>query len=416
MKFEFNYEDIMEKLDYITTIVEDSSVTDKMRNVIFHIQKDKVQIIGLNNFAICRAVLKDAEVTDFTADEYIQIRSAELSKFLRSLSTLRRTRIKSTYFEKDRRLLKLRVQEESASEDFDYADKLNQTSGWDYDIIDIDRATLKELDITVDKKILEGIVSKDIRVYLDNLLPLVSNEDELTNKGKIYFSDDFIFVNPGVYAIFMENNLRDEFKNINLTNRSAKFLSKVLTGSDVVEVGRTERYLIACTERVEAHIRYNKDVPNMDKVFRKISKVDEFGDIVPIPKECEPGRKLSFLRNDCGLVLEKIYLQDVLKRVMWVDEKLLLAVSDDCSLLELKNRRFKQQIPILKSKDAEYIKSIKFSLKPDVFYNLLLGSDDIFATTVFLYCIKEDKESFESSDTIVTTDSTGTWFCVLRLG
>lgn len=410
MRIEFNFNEVMEKLDYITSIVEDNA-DDTMKNVIFRVSEENVKIIGHNNFAICKYMLEDTEVEGLEEEEvFIQIKVKEFSGLLKTLSNMRRTKVNRIYFEVLDRRIKLTIEEEAKSEDIEFAEYLSQKSSWVFDSIRIKEDILKEIRNEVDEVDLESIVSKDIRLYLDTLGPLLSNEIT-SNSSKLYFSEDFVYVIPKIYATLFENNLREEFKNLVLASHAVKFLSKVLVGNELVDLGRNERYLILKADNFEVYIRYQPKLLPIDRYLSAIALKDNEGVPMQYVRSEEPTEKLSFINRDNGVVIDKIYLQDVLRRFSLLDDQMTIVVNPEKEVLNLSNKKFNLDIPLIMVKGMKSYGQINFKMAPDKFRETLLGGDDVFTPEMFMYFIKRERGGY----TIANMDSTGSWFSILQI-
>ena len=407
-----NYSEILSKLDYITSIVEDSSVDNKMKNIIFSITNDKVHLIGFNSlYAVCKVELNDSKVYGLEKDiEYVQIHVTDFNKLLKSLALSRRTKIKEINLDKKEGYFTLTAHEEAISEDLDYASELDQIISWKFDIIPITEKVVKSISVSSEKLNMESILCKDIRLYIDNLLPIISAEDSKDESGKIYFGEEFVYVIPKSSAILLVNTLKDDFKNISLTNKSLKFLNRLLVNNDVVEVAKTEIYLIIKFEGVESFINYRAVVKPIDNFMNKISKTNELGEIMSYKTVSEnTENRLAFVNKKNGVILEKIYFQDVLKRVQWLDDILILKFNLITSKVELSNRKFKQNIPILKIKGMSEFGEVKFSIPPAVLSSLLIGDDDLFSNTMFMFLVQ-----IGNGYALINTDGTGSWLSIIQ--
>lgn len=409
MRVEFNFSEVMEKLDYITSIVEDNA-DDSMKNVTFYISENKVKIIGHNNFAICKYALEDTIIQNAKEDEtFIQIRAKEFSGLLKTLSNMRRTRVDRIYFETLDRKVRLTIEEDALSEDLEFAQYLKQKSSWLFDSIRIKEDILKEIRQDISDISLESIVSKDIRLYIDTLGPLLSSEIT-SNSSKLYFSSDFAYVVPKIYATLFENNLRDEFKNLVLSSHAVKFLSKVLVGNELVDLGRNEKYIIIKSDNFEVYLRYQTSLLPVDRYLNSIA-IKEGESSRQYVRSVDAAEKLSFINRENGIVLDKIYLQDVLKRFSLVDDQMIIVIDTEKKIINLSNKKFNLDIPLIMVKGMKGYGEIKFRMPPDKFRETLLGGDDLFTPEMFMYFIQNSRGGYN----IANMDSTGSWFSILQI-
>lgn len=408
MRLELNFSEVMEKLDYITSMIEDN-LDDSMKNVIFQVTEKNVKLIGHNDFAICKYTLEESKVSNLQSEEYLfQINAKEFSGLLKTLGSMRRTRVESIYFENADRKMKLTIEEDAISEDLAFSEYLKRKSYWYFGVSSIRESIMKEIRESINAE-LEGVVSRDIRLYLDTLAPLMTNERNATS-SKMYFGSDFVFVVPKLYATLFENNLREEFRNMALTCQEIKFLTKVLTGNELVDLGRTDRYLILCTENFEVYMKYQSTLPSIEKFLDSIAIKDD-GIPRKYAKTEEVAMKLSFINRENGIVIDKIYVQDVLRRFVLTGDTVILTIKPDKQVLNIRNDKSDVDIPLIKMKGMQNYGDIQFRMKPDQFAETLLGGDDIFTTEMFMYFIKRERGGY----TIANMDSTCTWFTILQI-
>jgi len=181
--------------------------------------------------------------------------------------------------------------------------------------------------------------------------------------SKINFAEDYVFVITSYMSAFMPNKLPDAMKGIALTYSSTSFLKKLSEASaEGVCVAKMEdKYLCVQVGSTEAFMKFQRIKVNYKMYVEKKSK-------------------------DLGVVVDRLYLKDVLKRMgnLSTDGKVLIL--EDGSI-QVENSNFHQVIPVNNAKDG--VSGIGFNISIPILEKVILGRDDIFSGDIFL--IDEEK-------------------------
>lgn len=421
MRIELNYEELLSTIDNIVAIVEDSSVQEEsLKTLIFWINENQeVYLVGHSITCLCKIKLDNAEVSDFSEEnEFIQIKAGEFSKYLRSLSGMKETAVDRVVLDvKDNKVF-IAIHEMPLDEEDELAMYLKQTSYFAFDRLVMSMDRKREISQTYQNVQLEGMITKDIRLYLDNLSKLIESSDIKSNASKLYFSDKHIYVIQSLkgYLMVMENTLRDEFKNISLTGAAVRFLCKFLTGTEVVDIGRatgTERgdnALVLSVDNTIVYLKYINKVPDITKMLNTVAVRHDDGTF----EECKGGKdvldRIGFIDRRNAIVIHKAYILEVMKRFKITDELMTVCIKPAEDTIVFRNSKTSITLPLIMKKGMEF-GEITFKVKPDRFEEWFISDLDITTKEAFMYFIQRSATKYA----VATLDSTGNWFCITNI-
>lgn len=415
MRIDFDLQEMISTLDYITGVVEESGVEESLRNVIFRPigeEKTSLEVIGYSRVVNTRIRLIEAQVSDFSTTEdkeFTQIKAKPFLSFLKALNSATRTKIGYTYLETDREYLNLYLEEDAADEEDELAEFLNnQLSVKRFMTIPMKEADRKALKNDVFKEETEGIVSKDIRFYLDSLLPLMDGKTDIGSK--IYFTEDLVYVQNSFTFLGLENILREDLRGFSLTLPVVRFLSKVLVGNDVVSLGKNDSFLCIATDNMRVLVQYSPKILDISRVFAAIADKDSNGNPKVYRKSLIPDEKMDFINRDTGIIIDKLRMRDILKRFKVEDDVVSLKLDTTNSRVKIESPTFSTTIPMLGMKNEEKLNGVVLSLAIDALSNMLFGDSEMFTSDVFMYLTL-----LGQGCVITTVDDTGTWLSMVKV-
>lgn len=380
MKLTLGFKELQELSGFANTILSDKSVEDKLKNFIFMCTKDKVQISGYNAFTFSRSAFENYTLElDEGVDEWdFQIKASELNKILASYSSLYKTVVDWVDIEVYEVRLRLTVHEvpkEGESEQY------KKDSVFYLESLPILGNIKQELKKEFPEQ-LEYINGDDIIAYLDTLTGLMSNDQAGGVNAKLNFAEDYVFVISATDAVFLKNHLVDAFKDICLSYSSAVFLNKVVESGCEISVSRFEdKYLCIAFGTSEAFLKYQRiKVKHQHYVERK--------------------------SKDRGIVLNRLYLKDVLKRMTDASVNARITVESETELM-VENGNFSQVVPIDSCRDAV---GVSFSISNRILNKLIVGRDDLFDESLFIYFVENPKGYL-----IYLSDKSGAWFSTTQV-
>lgn len=421
MRIELNYEELLSTIDNIVAIVEDSSVQEEsLKTLIFWInENEEVYLVGHSITCLCKIKLDNAEVSDYSSeDEFLQIKAGEFSKYLRSLSGMKETSVDRVLLETRENKIFIAIHEMPVDEDDELSMYLKQASYFAFDRLVMSMDRKREISQTYQNVQLEGMITKDIRLYLDNLSKLIESSDIKSNASKLYFSDKHIYVIQSLkgYLMVMENTLREEFKNITLTGAAVRFLCKFLTGTEVVDIGKatgTERgdnALVLSVDNTIVYLKYINKVPDITKMLNTVAVRHDDGTF----EECKGGKdvldRIGFIDRRNAIVIHKAYILEVMKRFKITDELMTVCIKPAEDTISFRNSKTSITLPLIMKKGMEF-GEITFKVKPDRFEEWFISDLDITTKESFMYFIQRSATKYA----VATLDSTGNWFCITNI-
>ena len=228
----------------------------------------------------------------------------------------------------------------------------------------------------------DSILSNDLLLYIDSLFPLMNNDSSNSLTSKLNFGTDYIFVNASYISSFFVNKLPDAFKDLTLGYSSVNFLKRLCEGVESIDVQRIDKYLCIQSGMTEAFLKYQRVKVKADMYVKRMN-------------------------TDNGIVLDRLYLKDVLKRMM-VSSQDGVAQMKELGL-EVSNDGFMQVIPVNKKKGD--IENLKFKISVPVLVKTIVGDDSVFPDEIFLYFVKTGPTGY----LLYVKDNTGGWFSTIQV-
>lgn len=380
MKIVCDYANLLSNLNDISEVVEDGLLSEDLRNVIFKVSENSVELVGANQLVLFFRPLDHQYFTvDVTPEElgnsgirYMQLKSKEVKDFLSSYKGVRRTEVEEVTLET---LQSGRVKCSVLEKDIENGTP--HVSSWMFTEVPMKPNVLKQITIAKPDKELEEVESRKVMFYTKNLLPMLQPGTSLFSK--MIFADEYVIHIGNTHTTFMRNMLCDSFKNICLVQRSVSFMDKVICQAEVLGVARTDTHLYFETSQSRAFIMYDNRMPTYQNY-------------------------LDGYKKDRAFSVDRIYLQDTLKRLKLLNDSVEITIDSDNSEMTLKNSKFIQQIALLQTKALEGI--FHFKVMPETLSRVIIGSDDEFSQTLFVYyCPQSTKQAV-----LVFTDDSNSWF------
>lgn len=390
MKVTFNYEGLLQNLIDLSLVVEDVMSSDDMKNVIFKFTKDSISLVGINQLVtfkrelpsdIYRLEISDEELKDGVA--YIQVKSKEIIGYLSSYKSLRRTEVEEVELNLVNNLtIVCKVAERDLENGQTYL------SSYNFNNIPIKPNIINNINLSAPEDIESEVVPMvNILFHTRNMLPIMKNDTGLF--GQLVFGEDGVVVAfSAAFTTFMQNKLPSSFSGIKLSYRAISFIDKIFANDEQVTCKKLDRYLYLRSEETnsEAFIVYDSKLPNYAMT------------------------KELFVK-DHAFVLDRVYLKDILKRLSLVNESIEVKIKCDEDIIEVKNSKFHQTIPILQKKALDEYNQISFKILPDTLNKVIIGSDDEFSSQSFVYyCPQPNGDAV-----LIFADSSGQWFSAVKV-
>lgn len=391
MKVTFNYEELLKNLTDLSLVVEDVMSSEDMKNVIFRFTKDSIKLIGINQLVTFKRALKSdifrLEISDEELDKdgfaYMQIKSKEIIGYLNSYKALRRTEVEDVELSVVNNLTVVcKVAERDLENGQVYL------SSYNFNNIPIKPNIINNINLSSPDDVDGEVVPMtNILFHTRNMLPIMKNDTGLF--GQLVFGEDGVVVAfNAAFTTFMNNKLPSEFGGMKLSYRAISFIDKIFAGEQEVRCKKLDRYLYIYSDESdsEAFIVYDNKLPNYAMT------------------------KELFVK-DHAFVLDRVYLKDILKRLSLVSESIEFKIKCDEDIVEVKNSKFHQSIPILQKKALDEYNQITFKILPDTLNKVIIGSDDEFSPQSFIYyCPQPNGDAV-----LVFADNSGQWFSAVKV-
>ena len=379
VKVKVSYSELSSVLGYVNTILSDKTVEDKMKNIIFLVKKDEAVVVGYSALTFSRTKLSSVETEDIEdGDDWeFQIKAAELNKIIACYSSLNKTKVEDIEFSVEKNKIKVSVHEEAVNEEDAH---LSQTSKFLLDSVPILATVNKEIHMDFPEEF-DSLLSSDLSLYIDSLFPLMNNDSSNSLTSKLHFTNDYVVVMSSYINSFFANKLPESFKNLTLGYSSVNFLKKLCDGSESIDVQRIDRYLCIQSGMTEAFLKYQKVAVKTEPYIKRLSK-------------------------DNGIVLDRLYLKDVLKRMMFSSQDGVVKMVE--LGLEVSNEGFSQVIPLVNKRGD--VDNIKFKVSVPVFEKTIIGDDKVFPEEVFIYFVKAG-----NGYVLYVMDAMGGWFSSIQV-
>ena len=374
MKVKLDFKELASVLGYVNTVINDKTVDEKLKNVIFLVKEDDVTVVGYTPITFSRTRLENVSTEGVTGDWSFQVKASELNKIISSYSNLFKTVVKEIEFvNKDSKVM-LVVHEEAIEEK---DSRLSQTGRFLLNNIAISDFIRKEISMEYPSDS-DTVMTSDLLVYLDSLFPLM----DTGASGKLYFGEEYVFVISQAVSTFFNNRLPSAFSGIALGYSSVNFLKRLCDGVEVVSVHKNNHYLCIQSGLTEAFMKYQGVKVNINMYT-------------------------SNMNTDNGIVLDRLYLKDVLKRMLVSSTDGNVSLTDDG--LEVSNEDFNQIIPINNMKGD--LGGLKFKISVPLFVKIIVGDDSFFAEELFLYFVKKGPRNY----IIYVKDKSDGWFSTIQV-
>lgn len=372
MKISVDFKELSKVLGYSNAVLSDKSVDEKIKNIIFLVRPEEVQIVGYNALTFCRTRLEEPLIEGVSDSGWeFQIKASELNKIVSSYSNLYKTEVNHIDFEEDNVRIKI-VVHEVAKEEAD--EKLSRDSTFEMENAPILTNISAKIKTEFPEEV-SMVSCGDLNLYIDALFPLVSNDASASIGSKLNFAADYVFNISSSMSAFFVNKLSEEFQDLTLGYSSVGFLKKLCEGNETIGVAKTDKYLCIDAGSTQAFMQYNRVKINYKMYVEKKAK-------------------------DLGIVLDRLYFKDVLKRMGISSSEGKLIVGDED--ITVMNDNFQQEIPLNGKKDGTEGVSIKFSIP--VMEKLILGSDSVFSNDLYIYFVPTVRGYM-----MYIQDKTGSW-------
>lgn len=387
MQIKVSYDDLESSLNTLAGVLSDRALQDELKNVVFWIKDNKVYLAAYNGNTVSLVEVPAELNLQDSFEEVFQLRAKDIMDVLSTFKGLKRTKVSGIHLNIKENEAVMVVQEAPLDENIIFAQEFYQESKFRITkprLKDIVKNEVQKVDMNV-----EGVLvnSADFLLYINALLPTVAKETR-DSTSNIIFGNSHIYTVLAPYVAVMPNKLPEVFSGFRLSNTVVQFLKNFVSSEESFLVsknvlGNGVVVLTFKTNRAVAVIK----CPDLSRAF----------DIT------------NFLsKPDNGVVVDKAYLVDVLRR---------LSLSNDAALIEVKitktetgpsqgfmrviSKNMTQNVPVKAAKgEGDFTFSIRAELLSAVVFSHTMDFDE----NVFLYF-----ENTPRGISLVCSDNTEMW-------
>lgn len=377
MKIGINFQELQDVLGFCNTVLSDKSVDEKLKNAIFMVTEDEVRIVAYNPFTFSRTELQNVSLIEDIPEGgwEFQVKISELNKIVASFSNLSKTKVDTLYFFNSGVKIGVIVDERAVKEE---DSSMSREVNYDLESAPILNNIKKEIHLEFpEDNDLYG--SGDLLIYLESFLPLLSN-DSTSMSSKLNFGEDYVCAISSHMAAFFKNKLPDALKGISLSYSSVSFMKKLCDSSEDVTISKLDKYICVKAGFTEAFMKHQKIKINYQSYVQRRSK-------------------------DIGMVVDRLYFKDVLRRMSIIAPDGVISVKDD-KTMEVINDTFNQVVPLNRVKAG--VEGIKFNISIPVLEKIIVGKEDMFgdkSSELFIYFVPTTRGYI-----LFISDASGLWF------
>lgn len=414
MRFSSRYSDLMDCLADVSSVLDDSFIPDDARNVIFKFQlaspSNEVYLIGINRvITLRRRMVSESCTIDLDESEVdgdgvllISIKAKELTNFLGSYKGLRKTRVEDVILERtDHGKIKCTVVEKNVFSEDELANLMyseggeeivnrTMTSTWVFDSIPIPANLRNNINLVGPKGDLVQLRREYVQLHTQNLLPIMQNGTNLYST--LLFDSESVVGFNQAYTTIMKNRIADGevFSDVMLTYKAISYIDRLVSSEDVIEVAKTDKHIYIRTLLSETFLIYSTRMA----LYKNVADL--------------------FTRNSV-VTVDRIYLKDVLKRLMLINDSIEVNIKPADNVATLSNSKFSQDIDLAYQRGMSQYNSVRFKIMPDVMNKAIIGADDKFinpdashGSEVYIYYCAD-------SNAIVFSDASDGWYSVVKV-
>ena len=191
MKLTVDYNILKNALTYVGSVSNSHLSLEQNKMVVFSVSDDKLSVYGESATI---GAITDIEKGNFTYEsenpegrDLFQVKTKEFLGFLNTF-TVDRTYPSLVEFRLENNQLHLTVNEEPLDEQPSY---LRNKSNWLFELTPIKKSTLESMQIEEGEEV---VPTELLNIYIEAMLPLLSNADSSMNDGRVNFEDTYVYV------------------------------------------------------------------------------------------------------------------------------------------------------------------------------------------------------------------------------
>ena len=377
-----DYETLTSTMNTVSSIVSDKMLQEDFKNVVVWVKEGVVRF-GAFGGTVSSATKTVAESSVKEGEHFFQLKAKDISDVLSTFSGLKRTVVTKIEFHIGENDALMYLYEEAASDDFGNAEAYKQTPRFRITkprLKDIVKAEIQKVVANTEGTVVE---TGDLLVFVNALYPTVAKETR-ESAYNVMFSEEHIFTVPAQYAAIMPNRLPEVFQGFRLSNSMVNFMKNFIGNEPnfVLAKETVQGGMVILTVTVGDSVATIK-CPDMSRAY-------DITNFMEIP--------------ETGVVVDKDYLKDVLKRISLGNEaaNIDISIENGFGLLKVTTKAMTQQVPVIKAKGSG---AFSFQVRADLLSNLIFSHVDYFGENVYLYLTTNERGNI----TLAVKDNTEMW-------
>lgn len=391
------FEALKEAMGTISSIVENKNINEDSKNVVIWHKEGVTRFSAYNGNVVGATPVESTIVGAPEGEElFIQLKAKDINDVIDSFKGLTRTVVSSVRFEiKDKEAIMHVFEKASEDVEEENAEEYAQESKFRINqprLQQIVRNSIREINTEA-----EGVtIPSDIMLeYIGALLPTVSKEVR-DSTSHVMFGNDLLYTLTGAYGTVMPNKLGvvvdapvEAVSGFRLKNTVVSFIKGFISNSESFTLLKEDKGVgsVLLTLRVGGSVAVIK-CPDMSRAYNMTNYA--------ITPENEP-------KN--GVVIDKMYFVDVLKRMSLGDAETQVEISivEGEGQMKVLSKTMNQMIPVIQTKGEGVF---SFKMKSELLSNVILSHLRGFGDKVFMYL---EQNPSNNKLVLVVRDDTSLW-------
>lgn len=391
------FEALKEAMGTISSIVENKNINEDSKNVVIWHKEGVTRFSAYNGNVVGATPVESTIVGAPEGEElFIQLKAKDINDVIDSFKGLTRTVVSSVRFEvKDDKAIMHVFEKASEDVEEENAEEYAQESKFRINkprLQQIVRNSIREINTEA-----EGVtIPSDIMLeYIGALLPTVAKEVR-DSTSHVMFGNDLLYTLTGAYGTVMPNKLGvvvdapvEAVSGFRLKNTVVSFIKGFIANSESFTLLKEDKGVgsVLLTLRVGGSVAVIK-CPDMSRAYNMTNYA--------ITPENEP-------KN--GVVIDKMYFVDVLKRMSLGDAETQVEISivEGEGQMKVLSKTMNQMIPVIQTKGEGVF---SFKMKSELLSNVILSHLRGFGDKVFMYL---EQNPSNNKLVLVVRDDTSLW-------
>lgn len=379
MKITVPYQELESTMQVVTAVVSDRTLVEDARNLIILIKDNKVRFAAyaVNTISATNveAIVEKEDTDTFEEDgSYIALlRVKDINNILATFRSLTKTEATDVDLVIHEREALMYVHEIAIDPDAPNADKYNQVSQFH-----VAKPVLKSFikkEITRLNDIPEGKVveTANLLFYIDSLYPTIAKETRESSRDML-FSDDLVYTILSSYVAITSNALPEELKGFRITNSTVNFIKNFVSNYEAFEIHKK----VAETGEVTLTIKVDGSVAIITTA--DMSRARDIRPYTEMPSN--------------GIVVDKSYLMDVLKRMSLSNEATTVGIKieNGVGILKVVSKTMQQEVPIFKATgEGDFV----FTIKPEILSSVIFSHSAYTQDDIYLFIGETKRGTYE---------------------